>query len=365
MKVFISDKARGDLLRIYTFVEARNPRAAEAIVQRIDEKFDQLSNLPFIGRERSSLAPGLRRVVVGNHLIFYLVGHYSVTIVRVIDVAWTSTKNFEDDRTIPESSSTARSATAAMSCRCGSITRTPTSPASSITPTICASWSAAAPTICGCSAPISAPVRGGASGRRRASPSWCARCRSSSSSRRAWTTCSTSSPRTQEVKGASITLHQRVLRGDELLIEAHVRVAFVSGGRARPIPKALRTAMRGRSGPHRRLDRCQTSRRTARQGRRPAASHVKTLHMSWSKHGGRSGDRGYHHGNLKEALIRAALELIAQEGAGRLHLRGSGALGGREPGRALSAFSRPRRTAGRRRAARLRSVRGGADARLG
>ena len=48
----------------------------------------------------------------------------------------------------------------------------------------------------------------------------------------------------EEVKGASITLHQRIMRGDELVIEAHVRVAFVSGGRARPIPKALRTAMR-------------------------------------------------------------------------------------------------------------------------
>ena len=32
--------------------------------------------------------------------------------------------------------------------------------------------------------------------------------------------------------------------------------------------------------------------------------------MSWS----RGGPRGYHHGNLKEALIRAALELIAQKG---------------------------------------------------
>jgi acyl-CoA thioester hydrolase len=51
----------------------------------------------------------------------------------------------------------------------------------------------------------------------------------------------------QEVKGASITLHQRVLRGDELLVEAQVRVAFVSGGRARPIPKALRSAMRAGS----------------------------------------------------------------------------------------------------------------------
>jgi AcrR family transcriptional regulator len=35
--------------------------------------------------------------------------------------------------------------------------------------------------------------------------------------------------------------------------------------------------------------------------------------MSWSKQGER-GPRGYHHGNLREALIRAALELIAQKG---------------------------------------------------
>jgi acyl-CoA thioester hydrolase len=48
----------------------------------------------------------------------------------------------------------------------------------------------------------------------------------------------------EEVKGASITLHQTVRRGDDVLVEAHVRVAFVSGGRARPIPKPLRLAMR-------------------------------------------------------------------------------------------------------------------------
>jgi AcrR family transcriptional regulator len=35
--------------------------------------------------------------------------------------------------------------------------------------------------------------------------------------------------------------------------------------------------------------------------------------MNWSKHGDK-GSRGYHHGNLKEALVRAALELIAQKG---------------------------------------------------
>ena len=46
------------------------------------------------------------------------------------------------------------------------------------------------------------------------------------------------------VRGASITLRQKVMRGEELLVEATVRFALISGGRARPIPKALRIAMK-------------------------------------------------------------------------------------------------------------------------
>ncbi|HWV95732.1 MAG TPA: hotdog domain-containing protein, partial [Xanthobacteraceae bacterium] len=51
-----------------------------------------------------------------------------------------------------------------------------------------------------------------------------------------------------EVRGASITLHQEIKRGAILLLEADVKVAFVSGGRARPIPKALRVAMKADQG---------------------------------------------------------------------------------------------------------------------
>src|SRR5579862_6264427 len=36
--------------------------------------------------------------------------------------------------------------------------------------------------------------------------------------------------------------------------------------------------------------------------------------MSWRKEQGRT-ERGYHHGNLKEALLQAALDLIAKKGA--------------------------------------------------
>ena len=48
----------------------------------------------------------------------------------------------------------------------------------------------------------------------------------------------------EEVKGASVTLNQKVMRGENLLVEAHVQVAFISGGRAKPIPKPLRIAMK-------------------------------------------------------------------------------------------------------------------------
>ncbi len=47
-----------------------------------------------------------------------------------------------------------------------------------------------------------------------------------------------------EVKGAAVTIRQRVMRGDDVLVQADVRVAFISGGRARPIPKPLRIAMK-------------------------------------------------------------------------------------------------------------------------
>ena len=52
----------------------------------------------------------------------------------------------------------------------------------------------------------------------------------------------------EEVKGASMMLRQKVTRQGDVLVEAHVRVAFVSGGRARPIPKPLRAAMQARAG---------------------------------------------------------------------------------------------------------------------
>lgn len=46
------------------------------------------------------------------------------------------------------------------------------------------------------------------------------------------------------VKGASIMLAQEVRRGEDVLVKAEVRVAFIGGGRAQPIPKSIRRLMK-------------------------------------------------------------------------------------------------------------------------
>lgn len=48
-----------------------------------------------------------------------------------------------------------------------------------------------------------------------------------------------------EMRGASMSLAQRVLRGEDVLVTAAVKVVCVGGGRARRIPDALRFKLGG------------------------------------------------------------------------------------------------------------------------
>jgi toxin ParE1/3/4 len=85
MKIVLSGKARRDLLAIYSYLVERSPKAADALIQRIDEKFVNLSHFPFMGRARSTLAPGIRSVIVGMYVIFYIVERDHIDVVRIID----------------------------------------------------------------------------------------------------------------------------------------------------------------------------------------------------------------------------------------------------------------------------------------
>ena len=54
--------------------------------------------------------------------------------------------------------------------------------------------------------------------------------------------------RTVEVRGASIVIAQRLLRGAEVLMSADVRVAALAAGRPARIPEGLRALLEGRAG---------------------------------------------------------------------------------------------------------------------
>jgi toxin ParE1/3/4 len=85
MSVHLSWRAKRDLLQIGRYLTQRNPSAANDILSQIHKKFDQLAHFPFIGRERSSMASGVRSALVGTHLIFYVMQDEQIIIVRVID----------------------------------------------------------------------------------------------------------------------------------------------------------------------------------------------------------------------------------------------------------------------------------------
>src|SRR5262249_14831680 len=63
----------------------------------------------------------------------------------------------------------------------------------------------------------------------------------------------------------------------------------------------------------------------------PLSANVKLIHMSWSGQGGFER-RGYHHGNLREALLDAALTLIAEKGPAGFTIAEAARLAGVSPG---------------------------------
>src|SRR5208283_2699927 len=67
-----------------------------------------------------------------------------------------------------------------------------------------------------------------------------------------------------------------------------------------------------------------------RQPWRARLRDVKPRHMSWSSQGGFER-RGYHHGNLREALVEAALALIAKKGPAGFTIAEAARLAGVSP----------------------------------
>jgi len=67
----IRPDAREDLDQIWSFVAVNNPKAADAMIDRLTEAFDMLLTMPLAARARPEFGENLRSFVIGNHVIFY------------------------------------------------------------------------------------------------------------------------------------------------------------------------------------------------------------------------------------------------------------------------------------------------------
>lgn len=85
MRVFVSLRARADLLDVHSYLAQHSPAAADRTLARFSRRFAELSEFPFLGRDRSELGPSLRGLLIDGYVAFYVVETERIVIVRVLD----------------------------------------------------------------------------------------------------------------------------------------------------------------------------------------------------------------------------------------------------------------------------------------
>lgn len=86
-----------DLEGIEEFIGIDNPIAAINFIEKLTQRFDELIDMPGMGRKRDDLSPGLRSSRVGDHLIFYRVSEDKLEVIHVLHGAQDLPRFFEQD----------------------------------------------------------------------------------------------------------------------------------------------------------------------------------------------------------------------------------------------------------------------------
>ncbi|MGA2288216.1 type II toxin-antitoxin system RelE/ParE family toxin [Bradyrhizobium sp.] len=77
-----SPQAEVDLSTIWRFIANDSVKAADALLDRVEEAFEMLAQMPLAGRARNDLALNLRSFPVGNYIIFYEPVPDGIEVVR-------------------------------------------------------------------------------------------------------------------------------------------------------------------------------------------------------------------------------------------------------------------------------------------
>ena len=83
-RVVRSRQAKRDLVQIWVHVAEDSIRAADALIDLLDDKARMLAEWPTAGPARPELAPSLRSYPVGQYLIFYRPSKGGIEVVRVV-----------------------------------------------------------------------------------------------------------------------------------------------------------------------------------------------------------------------------------------------------------------------------------------
>jgi plasmid stabilization system protein ParE len=85
LRVDVSYRARFDILDIHSYISEHSLAAADRMLVRFSQRFDELRELPHLGRDRSELGSSLRGLLIDGYIAFYIVEAERIVIVRVID----------------------------------------------------------------------------------------------------------------------------------------------------------------------------------------------------------------------------------------------------------------------------------------
>jgi toxin ParE1/3/4 len=83
-KLIIAPLAVVDLDEIWLYIAADSVKAADGVIDGMNEECHLIADNPGMGREREDLAPGLRSYPYGNYLIVYRESDDGVEIARVV-----------------------------------------------------------------------------------------------------------------------------------------------------------------------------------------------------------------------------------------------------------------------------------------
>lgn len=83
-RVVHSQKARDDLLSIWSYIAEDNTKAADKLLDDIDEKCSLLGKNPKIGQSRPDISPAMRYFPVKNYLILYQEQSFGIEFIRVL-----------------------------------------------------------------------------------------------------------------------------------------------------------------------------------------------------------------------------------------------------------------------------------------